>query len=69
MVDETIEPEPVCHTITEYILFKLDRNLAVLGIIAIAIASIFYFKGSEGIQIVSGAVGGLVAYISGRSSK
>jgi amino acid permease len=68
-MEQPIEEDPICHTVTEYILFKLDRNFAVLGIVAIAIASIFYFKGSEGVQIVSGAVGGLVAYISGRSGK
>ena len=53
--------------IKEYILYKLDRTLAILGVIAIAIAAIFFYSGNEGVQIVSASVGGLVAYVGGRT--
>jgi len=59
--------DPVAHTMTEYVLYKLDRSMAIMGIIGIAIVSIFVLGGNEGVQIATGAVGGLVGYVGGRT--
>lgn len=54
--------------IKNYLLYKLDRTLAVLGLIALGAFAIF--KGSnEALQVTIAAVGGLVGYIGGRVSK
>ena len=62
MADETI-------TETQNLLYKVDRSLAIVGIVAIAIVAIFFYKGSEGVQIVSAAIGGLVGYVGGRTGR
>jgi len=58
-----------CRSIQEYILYKMDRTLAVLGIIGIAVAALFVYAGAEGVQLGNVAIGGLVGYIGGRSGK
>ena len=58
--------EPVAHTLTEYVLYKLDRTLAVCGLILIAMW-VCWLKLPEGMQIVNTAVGGLIGYICGRT--
>ncbi len=65
MVDETT-PTP---SAAEQILWKVDRSIAILGIVAIAIVAIFFYKGNEGVQIVSAAIGGLVGYVGGRTGR
>ena len=67
MADEPSVTGPL--SMSEQILWKLDRSLAIIGIIAIAIVSIFFYKGSEGVQIVSAAIGGLVGYVGGRTGR
>jgi hypothetical protein len=67
MPDEIAEElkENGCRSISEYLLYKLDRSLAIIGIIAIAIVALFFVKTPE--NIVSAAIGGLVGYVGGRS--
>lgn len=56
-------------SVSEQVLWKVDRSLAIIGIIAIAIVAIFFYKGNEGVQIVSAAIGGLVGYVGGRTGR
>lgn len=51
-----------------YVLYKLDRSIAVCGLIVIAMW-ICWLKLPEGMQIVNTAVGGLIGYICGRNAK
>ncbi len=53
----------------EYILYKLDRTLAVIGVIVIAITAMFLIARQEAMQIATAAVGGLIGYIGGRAGK
>ena len=66
MADEitTELKENGCRSIAEYLLYKLDRSLAIFGIIAFAVVALFYVKTPE--NIVSAAIGGLVGYVGGR---
>jgi len=70
MEENTIEPtEPVCYSTADYILYKMDRTLAILGIIGIAIVALFLYANESAVQIATGAIGGLVGYVGGRTSK
>ena len=61
------EIEPKCYTLLEYLLFKLDRNIAIAGLIAIAIVAVIVKEISEpASKIISACVGGLCVYIGGR---
>ena len=63
-----IVPEPQKWSIKEYILYKLDRTIAVGGLIIIGIWALY--RGTpETVQIGMAVVGGLVGYIGGRSGK
>jgi len=64
-----IQDEIKTYTSAEYVLYKLDRSLAIAGIIAIAIVALFVYAGAEGVQIATGAIGGLVGYVGGRTGK
>ena len=57
------------YSTSEYVLFKLDRTLAVVGIVGIAVVALFVYAGPDGIQVATGAIGGLVGYIGGRAGK
>jgi len=65
-----MEEEPKnlkCYTIAEYLLFKLDRTLAVVALGFIASLSIM--KGTpQSWQVVGVIAGGLVGYITGRTT-
>ena len=63
MADEEIVPK----TAVEYLLYKLDRTLAIVGVIGIALASIYLGKAPDSMQIATAAIGGLVGYVGGRS--
>jgi len=52
-------------SVRKYILYKLDRNLAIIGIVVIGIFAIVT-KTTDS-PIVMAAVGGLTAYIGSRS--
>jgi len=68
--NQNIDPtEPVCYSAADYLLYKMDRTLAILGIIGIAIVALFIYGGAEGVQIATGAIGGLVGYVGGRTGK
>ena len=67
-VEATDGPEE-CRTIQEYILYKLDRTLAILGIIGIAVVALFIYGNDSAVQIATGAIGGLVGYVGGRTGK
>lgn len=62
----TIDPAEVIG-IKEYILYKLDRTIAVIGLIIVALW-VCWLKLPEGMQIVNTAVGGLIGYICGRGN-
>jgi hypothetical protein len=63
----SVTEETRTYSIKEYILFKLDRNISIVGLIAIAIVSMFLGDISEiASKIASACVGGLCVYIGGR---
>jgi len=61
------EQEPECKTILDLVLYKIDRTLAVCGVIAIAMFALWVCKALDGMNIATTAIGGLVGYIGGRS--
>lgn len=58
-----------CKSIGEFILYKVDRTLAILGVIAIAMLALYMAKGPDSMNIATAAIGGLVGYVGGRSGK
>jgi len=67
MPDEIIE-DGKCFSTTEYLPYKLDRNIAIAGVIGLG-AWALQLGTPESIQIAMVAIGGLVGYIGGRTSK
>jgi len=63
-----MEEEPKNYTIQEYILFKLDRNIALIGLIMLGLWAMS-LKTPESFQIGLAVVSGLVGYVGGRGSK
>ena len=61
------EAEPECRTFVQYLLFKLDRNLAVLGAIALGLSALWVGKGPEAMNIAALVAGGLVSFLGSRS--
>lgn len=61
--------EEECKSIGEFILYKVDRTLAILGVIAIAMLALYLAKGPDSMNIATAAIGGLVGYVGGRSGK
>lgn len=57
------------YTAKEYILYKLDRTLAICGVIAIALLGMAWLVPEAATQIASAAIGGLVGYVGGRTNK
>ena len=68
-MDAIAEKEPECRTILEYILYKLDRNIAVCGIVAISVLAMLYWQNDSGLQVCTAGLGWLVGYVGGRSGK
>jgi len=66
MEPETTDPKP---TIPAYILYKLDRTLAIAGIICIAMGALILLKIADAQQIAIAAIGVLGGYIGGRAGK
>jgi len=54
------------YSIKEYILFKVDRTIAILGLVMLG-AWAMYTGTAETVQIGMAVVGGLVGYIGGRA--
>ena len=67
MTDEMLPTKPL--TSVQYILYKLDRTLAILGIIGIALAALFFLKVADAQQIAIASIGVLGGYIGGRAGK
>jgi hypothetical protein len=67
MTDDT--PEVECKTLKEMLLYKMDRNLAVIGAIAIGLTALWIGKGPEAINIAALVAGGLVSFLGSRSGK
>lgn len=63
------EPTDECRSIGEFILYKVDRTLAIVGVIAIAMLALYLAKGPDSMNIATAAIGGLVGYVGGRSGK
>lgn len=56
-----------CKTLTQMILYKIDRTLAILGIIVLGIIAMTVKVPETAVQIVNGAIGALAVYIGGRT--
>ncbi len=69
MESET-KPEPEeCRSVEEYILYKLDRTLTILGVVSIAIVAMILISQDQAQQVATAAVGGLIGYLGGRAGK
>ena len=68
-MEQEIKEEAECRSIGEFILYKVDRTLAILGVVAIAMLALYMAKGPESMNIATAAIGGLVGYVGGRSGK
>ena len=62
------EPEIECKTITQYILYKLDRSICVLGLIALGLYGMYIGK-NEAMQISIAVAGALAGYLGSRTGK
>ena len=56
-----------CKTLTQMIMYKIDRTLAIGGIIALGIVSMSVTLPTTGVQIVNSAISALAVYIGGRT--
>lgn len=65
-MEQPIENEE-CRTWGEYILYKLDRTLAILGIVAIAVSALVIPVIAESKEICAAGISVLGVYIGGRS--
>lgn len=63
------EPVASPRTFKEYFFYKLDRNVAILGIIGVAMYSMYMLPPEASMQVVSGGMGGLIVYIGARGVK
>ena len=67
---EVKEEELKGYTIPEFLLFKLDRTLAIVGLVAVALTALWVNDISEPAKVVvSGIAGGLGVYLGVRGSK
>ena len=59
------------YSIKQYILYKLDRTIAIVGLILIAIAAFVFGKqiSADVKAIITGVIGVLGVYIGGRAGK
>ena len=68
MPEEPIIENGKCFTVKEYLLYKLDRNIAIAGMILLAGLALWRAT-PESVQIAMAVIGGLVGYIGGRTGK
>jgi hypothetical protein len=73
MPDEIVQDTPVEVTndkraLKEMLFYKLDRTLAIMGIIALG-GMALYIRTAEAMQVTSLAMGALAGYIGGRTGK
>jgi hypothetical protein len=57
-----------CKSVQEALLYKMDRTLAIGGLIIVALW-LCWIRLPEGMQIVNTIVGGLIGYVGGRTGK
>jgi hypothetical protein len=57
--------EPKIYSIREYVLFKLDRQISIIGLVILAGWSL-YLGTTESLQLASAIAGGLIVYVTGR---
>lgn len=63
------EPEVVeCKTISQYLLWKLDRSIAILGLIALGLFGMWIGK-NEAMQVSIAVAGALAGYLGSRTGK
>lgn len=62
------ETDPEKFSVTERLLYKQDRTIAIFGIIALGVIALFD-KTPDSKQIAIAAVGGLIGYLGGRTGK
>lgn len=62
MADEQVTDEIQCRTLKEMLLYKMDRTVAVVGVVAVAVYAV-YLGSEAALQVAMVAVGGLVAYL------
>jgi len=65
-MEQPIEPE--CKSIGEYILYKMDRTIAIIGLVALGLFAL-YKGGNESLQIAIAVAGVLGGYVGARASK
>ena len=68
-IETTPKDNDECKSLGEFILYKVDRTLAIAGVIAIAMLALYLAKGPDSMNIATAAIGGLVGYVGGRSGK
>jgi len=67
VVDSALESKPT-WTITEFLLYKLDRNLCIVGLIGLGAWGL-WIGTKESINIAIAAVGALSVYVGSRGGK
>jgi len=68
---EPIEPEkaePVCRTFTEFFFYKLDRTMAIVGIVLLSGVAL-YLRAPETVAAACLGIGALATYIGNRAGK
>ena len=55
------------YSIKEYILFKLDRNIAILGLVGLGMIALV-LNTAQSDKIVAGVVGALATYLGSRGA-
>lgn len=59
-----------CRTILEVILYKMDRTLAIIGLVALGLTALFVKSVSPtASNVISLIAGGLTTYIGGKITK
>ena len=68
MADEPTEVAKPCRTFTEYFFYKLDRTMAIVGIVLLGGIAL-YLRTPETITAAGIAIGALATYIGNRAGK
>lgn len=69
MAEQSDPIVPECRTAKDMLLWKLDRNLAIVGIIAIGILSIFKVLPQDSQQLPGSTITALATYVGIRSGR
>ena len=69
MADEEPKEAPKCYSIQEYMLFKLDRTIAIIGVVAIVALFSFGKVPPDSKEIALSALAVLGVYIGARGGK